>query len=91
MEQQNWIDSTTYTRNDKNRVQSAWTLKNKHIKITVMNKHRYYPGKWVLHCFSIGIKEHILGCAEKYTVEQAKQIGLKIVKNRLQSMLDSIS
>lgn len=45
-----WTDSTSYTQGAP-RIQSAWSLElpsNSHLRVVVMNAHRYYPGHWAM-------------------------------------------
>jgi hypothetical protein len=90
MNDKKWTDTTSYARGEEKK-QTAWTLSNNLIRITVMNEHRYYPGEWVMHCRQVGINEYILGEVEKYSLQQIKARSIKIVQSRLREMLDFIS
>lgn len=50
MSKPEWTDATGYSRGEKERRQTAWTLVlSRDIRVTVMRNHRYYPDGW---CFT---------------------------------------
>jgi hypothetical protein len=46
-----WEDSTPYSRNDKERIPSCWDAHIGGVRISVLNSHIYYQGKWIMHCY----------------------------------------
>lgn len=85
-----WKDTTSYSKG-KERIQSAWTFENDSIRVTILNNHRYYPKKWVIHCFTLGIKEHVLKIPFDTPVEEVKNIALNLIKKRLEKIVKSLN
>jgi hypothetical protein len=87
-----WKDSTSYSKGDKERKQTAWTYQNDLLRITVTNNHRDYPGKWIMHCFAIGINTKPVSLVtDEATPEQAQKAAFELVKYKIECMLNSIS
>lgn len=85
-----WVDTTTYSRDDKNRVPSCWTYNTGKLQISVLNNHQSVPGKWVLHCFNIGMDTVILKAQIDTPVAEVQAAAIRIVKRRLSEMLASL-
>ena len=46
-----WKDVTSFSRGDKERIPSVWTLQlTRHVKISVVRLHIYDRENWVMHC-----------------------------------------
>lgn len=73
-----WVDSTSYSRDDKERVPNTWTLTlpETKLRITVTKGHVYSPGKWVMHCFELGIDTKPLQGVPPDDVDAAKHIAI---------------
>ena len=85
----NWEDATNYSRSDSERKQTAWAIETGQLRIFISNSHRYYPEAWFVSCFSIGL-ESIMKIPYSSTPEQAQEHAIKIVKQRLQKMINSL-
>lgn len=85
-----WEDTTAYSKYDTARVPSCWSMETGKMTITVLNNHRNYPGKWVMHCFNVGINNGVLKIAADATPEDAQQMAVSAVRARLNAMLKSL-
>jgi hypothetical protein len=46
-----WKDVTSFSRDDKDRIPSVWTLQlTRHVRISVVRSHVYDKENWVMHC-----------------------------------------
>jgi len=82
-----WKDVTSYSQGGS-REPNAWTCKLlPGFSITVMCRHRDYPGKWVLYCHAIGA-ECILPVSN---LEDAKGEAVQVVWDRLQKWQSVLS
>ena len=84
-----WIDISSYSRDDKERIPSWWRTNLGEFNLSVGNKHIYHKTepKW----FMIFDQEHeILGVKDQMTEEEAKTKALEIARRRLQEALDAI-
>lgn len=79
MEKQ-WIDSTSYSRDDKERKPTCWTWESKNISITVVCSHRYYPENWVMHCRALGIDTMRMQITSDNPAWVAQEEAVSIVK-----------
>lgn len=86
----NWTDATTYSRGDNERKQTAWEWQTEYLRIYITNAHVYYPNLWVIVCHEAGIREAKMKISGDSTPEKAQETALKIVKNRLNKMLNSL-
>jgi hypothetical protein len=84
-----WHDSTTYSRDDKQRVPSSWSYKTEKLKITVVNKHRDYPDRWIMHCYDIGMNTVVLKAPIETPVDEIQAAAIRVVKRRLSEMIKS--
>ena len=85
-----WTDATSYSRDAKNKIQTAWELKLPNVKIYITNNHTYYKGEIVMHCFQLGIDTKYLNLpADK--VEEAKEKALNIVKEKINAIVKDIN
>lgn len=85
-----WRDTTTYSRDDKERNPTMYSIKYGHLDICITCGHIYHRGEWVLHCFSIGIDtQPITTFIDKCRltaydpVEVVKQRAIEIVEARI--------
>lgn len=85
-----WVDTTTYSRNDENRVPSCWTYYTGKLRISVLTGHRYHPDKWVLHCPQINADTVVLTAPIDTPVADVQAAALRIVRKRLTAMIESI-
>lgn len=84
-----WIDITSYSRDDKERAPSWWRVDLGRFKLKVGNKHIYHKERplWLM-IFDEG--HETLGVKDKMTEEEAKTKALEIARRRLQEALDAI-
>lgn len=46
-----WEDTTSYSRDDKERIPRVWTLRlTRDVRISVIRNHWSKPENWVMHC-----------------------------------------
>lgn len=83
-----WKDVTTYSRGDKERKPTTWEIKGGSLKIDVTCGYIHRKGEWIMHCFAVGIDTYHLKYAE--TKEQAQEAALRMVRTKIQSMLEDI-
>jgi hypothetical protein len=87
----NWKDTTSYSRDDKDKVPSCWTTETRKIRISVLNGHRFYPGQWVMHCYDLNIRERIIGNMTDMNEDDAKSKSIDIARKELSAMMSELS
>lgn len=85
-----WTDATTRTQNNPTPMPNSWELKTKHLRIYITRGHRLDPGKWVMHCHDVRIDTYSMKIDPAATPEQAQELAIRIVRNRLQQMIGSL-
>jgi len=88
-----WNDATNYSRDKKERKQTAWELNLPSLKIWVGCEHRDYPGEFIMHCFALGINTKRLHLKADTDIEIVKENALKICRmaaNKFVSELNTI-
>lgn len=85
-----WEDTSTRSRGNENAPATMWTATNKHLSVTVMNAHRYYPGKWAMTCHVLGIDAYEMKIPDESTPEDAQEVAIKICRKQLTNMLNSL-
>lgn len=75
-----WKDATNYSRDQKERKQTAWELKLPSLRIWIGCGHRNYPGEFVMHCFELGVDTHRLNLKADTDIEIVKEKALKICR-----------
>ena len=90
-----WHDSTTYSKlsfGDKleDRVPHCWDYKTEKLRITVLNDHRDFPDRWVMHCHQLGMNTVLLKAQIETPVAEVQATAIRIVKRRLSEMLASL-
>lgn len=86
----NWIDTTSYSRNDKKREPTTWNYRNDFISIYVVRGHRFNPDEWVFHCRELNINTQSLGLSKTVNIETAQQLALNIIRNKLNDIVKSL-
>ena len=86
-----WKDTTTRGRGQENKPSDIWSLETSEIRISVMTGHRDYPGLWVMSCYALGIDARQFGAKPEATPEQAQELALKVVRQKLNKMLQSLN
>ncbi len=81
-----WKNTTSYSRGDKERKPTTWTLHgNTGKRITITCNHIHYPGEWVMFCESVGIKEKQI-FVDADNLEEAKAVTLVRVKEKIEEL-----
>lgn len=83
-----WMDTTSYSKGANVRDQNAWTFESSKIRISVLNRHRYYPNKWIMHCHRLNISEKVLDIPFESSPEEAQQAAVAIVRKELLELLE---
>lgn len=72
-----WIDETTYSQDDKDRVQMVWKMEVPGaFWVYIIRGHRHYPGQWLLNCSAFHIENLVFAKTEDTTPEQAQKKAL---------------
>ena len=78
-----WKDVSSYSK-DGPRIPTAWQISlPEGFRICVVQNHRDYPGKWVLHCEPF-FNTHLL--KEVSSAEEAQHLALFKVKSLMKRM-----
>ena len=85
-----WKDTTSRSQGHEKAPQTVWTYENKHLRISVMNAHRFDPGHWIVNCFALGIDTERLGIPPESTPELAQYAALTKVRSKLTLMLNTL-
>lgn len=86
-----WFDSTTYSRDDNQKIPNVWSYKTGQLTITVVKHHRNYPNKWILHCRHIGISDGQMKPSHDTPLAEIQSLAIRIVQRKLELMLGSFS
>ena len=86
-----WVDCTTYNRDDKERNPTSWELKTRYLRLVIVSNHRDYPDFWIMHCYNIGVTAHNLLIRSSEPKEIAQEKAIRIAKIYLNKMLDSLA
>lgn len=79
-----WKDTTSYSRDDKERKPDCFTAKSGKLTITVTCGHIHYRGVWIMHCFKLGIDTlELKNCT---SLEEAKMRAISIVKSEFSQL-----
>lgn len=76
----NWKDTTSYSRDNKERKPTTWTTEIGGLRITVTSGHIYYPDKWVMHCFECGMDTVPL---DAVSAETAQRMAVERVREKV--------
>jgi len=85
-----WVDTTSYSRNDKDRKPSCWTYDTGKLQISVLTGHRAVPDRWVMHCFNLGMDTVVLKAPIETPVADVQAAAIRVVRRRLTEMLNSL-
>ncbi len=84
----NWKDTTTYRQSERGKIEPrCWSLEGRLLRITITNAHIFAPGKWVMHCFALGIDTHVTLAKTK---ERAQAYAVRYVKEKLNKMMEEL-
>ncbi len=82
-----WIDSSSYSRNDKERIPNIWKIKFGAVSITVAYGHVTYAKQWIIRCDPFFDNKQLGNISEA----EAKTLAIKMVKDQLSIALQEIS
>jgi hypothetical protein len=85
-----WVDTTTYSRGDKDRVPSCWTYYTGKLTITIFNTHRVYAGQWLINCPELSISNGNLNLQSETPVQIVQKRAINSIKKYLNKMIASI-
>ena len=78
-----WIDGSSYSRDDKEKIPSVWKFIIKGLIIISVHKHIHYPeGQWLLTCLPFFNKYEL----PQKDVEEAKAAAIRMVNTKLQKV-----
>ena len=78
-----WKDTTSYSRDDKERKPRCWTLGEGPLRVVLLNNNRFYPGEYVISCYGLNIEAHQIGLKADVDLEVAKGLAIRIVQANL--------
>ena len=81
-----WKDTSTYSSGDRVRAPYAFTTKAGDLEVVIVHGHRAYPGKWVMHCYVLGIDTRPLESCR--SAEDAKTRAVAVVRARLLALTE---
>jgi hypothetical protein len=81
-----WKDITSYSRGDKERIPTIFSLNAGNFRIVIMNSHIYYKGLWVLDAAPF----FNLVQLKAKTKEEAQEEAVHIVRKELKRSLRSL-
>lgn len=85
-----WKDSTSYSRNQTDRVPTSFTADVGSLRITVVSNHRANPGFWSVHCHQIGMDTKDLGLPNNVSAETAQKCAVDMVHDELMRRLRDV-
>lgn len=84
-----WEDCTNYSKYDKDRIPTTFDLKfPSGLRLMITKGHIYYKGKWVMHCFNVGIDTYLLNVKAQ---KEAETKAMAIVKAKIQKWHDELA
>lgn len=78
-----WKDCTSYSRNDKDKIPTAFETRVGELRISIVCNHVWYKGEWIFSCHELGLKEKHLG---KMTPQVAADMAYLFCKNKVAHM-----
>ncbi len=84
-----WEDVTSF-RSIGNVPESNFHLKTEEITICIVSNHKDYKGEWIMHCYDLKLTEFELGFEYGEPIENVQKEAIRIIKDKLMSMYDSL-
>ena len=84
-----WKDTTSYSRGDKERIPTTFTVTVDELSITITCGHIRYRPDWVMHCFNLGIDTLPMPSCEN--LDEAKRRAVAIVKHKLSRLTEAVN
>ena len=91
-----WQDCTSYSRGDKERKPTTWTIRHGFLVITITCGHIHHRPNWVLHCYAVGIDTKRITVLDNYQftadddLDTVKARAIEIVEARIDEIRDDI-
>lgn len=79
-----WVDSTTYSREQKVRIPTTFTSQVDRTKITVTCGHLSFRPSWVFHCYDLGFDTKNIGTGSN--PKEAIDMALGLCHSRLERL-----
>jgi hypothetical protein len=79
-----WRDVTSYSRDEKARRPSVFTIAHGSLSITVLDSHIYHRGRWVMHCRALQMETVLLPSAT--CLEEAQAAAIDVVAKCLREL-----
>jgi len=76
---------------DTEKKPSSWTFRTEMFSITVTTGHIYYKGKWVMHCFTLGMDTVPMVIDNTASPEEAQALAVKMVHERMAKFKESLN
>ena len=86
-----WTDSTSYSRDQKDRTPTSWTAKVGDISVTVTKAHRRNPGKWTMHCHALGMDTVCTGLPDTVDPETAQFAAKNMASSKARGIASELS
>ena len=84
-----WKDSTSYSRNDKNRIPTTFSTTIGSCRISITCGHIDYRPEWVFHCYELGFDTKCIG--KELTAQEAAEKAVGICKDKARMLYDAFS
>ena len=84
-----WKDSTSYSRNDKNRIPTTFSTTIGSCRISITCGHIDYRPEWVFHCYELGFDTKCIG--KELPAQEAAEKAVGICKDKARMLYDAFS
>jgi len=84
-----WKDSTSYSRDDKSRIPTAFSTNIGSCRISITCGQRDYRPEWVFHCYELGFDTKHIG--KGLTAQEAAEKVVGICKEKARMLYDAFS
>lgn len=86
-----WKDATTYSRDQKDRKQTAWSLELPSLRIWVGCAHRDYPKQFIMHCHQLGFDTHVMNLDSDTPIEEVQRVAIIKCRTRLNHYINQLN
>ncbi len=86
-----WTDATSYSQGERGRISpKAWSIRIDNTDIWIGTGHRNNPGRWTMHCQSVGLDTEDIGLEADAPKEEAQSKALRIVQQKMRKLVDDM-
>lgn len=86
-----WRDTTSYSRDDKKRIPTTYTIKHGWLTICITCGHIHHKPNWVLHCAALGIDtKRMYNVDVSDNVETVQHQAIEIIEKRINETRNDI-